>query len=861
MALSTLRFLALPLALPGAALAATITVTTTADSGAGSLRQAILDSNASVGTLDTIAFDIPGAGVHTIVPASILPPITDPVVLDGTTQPGFAGTPLIEIDGTNAGSFQHGLNITAGGSTVRGLVINRFGGSGIACFTAGGNTFVGNYLGTNAAGDSALANGTGVQAGGGCTGNTIGGSTDADRNLVSGNGFGVLLFASSNIVVGNRIGTDASGLLSVGNGTGISDGNGGNTIGGTSGTTPGGPCTGACNLISGNSGAGISLSAFQGPTTVEGNFIGTDVTGLAALSNGNYGIAIFTGAGHQILRNVLSGNFVGVGMNAADGAVIQGNLIGTDAAGLAAIPNEYAGVGAFNAANGTMIGGAAGPPGSSCVFPCNLISGNTGFGIALGTGGSSSGQENDVVQGNCIGTQVDCVSPLPNGTDGIQIGLSASDETIGGTAPGEGNVIAYNAAGIDMGSGERNTIRGNSVFANEGLGIDLGSNGVTANDPGDGDGGANLQQNFPIITSVEPALAHGPQGASTRIQGFIRGAAATQLELDFFSNDSCADRPQEFLEGAVYLGSTTVTTDGAGFAAIDVTLPVAVAASDPVSATATDPLGNTSEYSQRLPLFVLPTSGPPAGGTNLSITGTDFQSGASVTIGGVAAGNVVFQNSNSITATSPLLAAGTVNDLTVSNPDGSEGTLPKGWVADFLDVSAANSFYGFVTTLVRNAITVGIGGGLYGVNDDTLRQQMAVFLLKAKFGLCYAPPPCTGVFTDVPCSSSFAPWIEALAALGVTGGCGPGIYCPQNPVRRDQMAAFLLKAKYGSAYAPPACTGVFDDVPCPSLFADWIEQLADELITSGCGGDNYCPLNPNTRGQMAVFVVRTFGLQ
>jgi len=280
-----------------------------------------------------------------------------------------------------------------------------------------------------------------------------------------------------------------------------------------------------------------------------------------------------------------------------------------------------------------------------------------------------------------------------------------------------------------------------------------------------------------------------------------------------------------------------------------------------VSATATDPLGNTSEFSQRLPLFVFPTSGTPAGGTNLSITGTDFQAGATVTIGGIAAGNVVFNNSNSINATSPLLSAGTVNDLTVSNPDGSEGTLPKAWVADFLDVAFSNTFYSYVTTLVRNAITVGIGGGLYGVNDDTLRQQMAVFLLKGKFGLCYTPPPCTGVFNDVPCSSSFAPWIEALADLGITGGCGGGNYCPQNPVRRDQMAAFLLKTKYGSGYAPPPCTGVFPDVACPSQFADWIEELALEQITGGCGGNNYCPTNPNTRGQMAVFIVKAFNLQ
>ena len=138
---------------------------------------------------------------------------------------------------------------------------------------------------------------------------------------------------------------------------------------------------------------------------------------------------------------------------------------------------------------------------------------------------------------------------------------------------------------------------------------------------------------------------------------------------------------------------------------------------------------------------------------------------------------------------------------------------------------------------------------------------MAVFLLKGKHGLCYSPPSCAGVFPDVPCPSTFANWIEALAAEGITGGCGGGNYCPQSPVRRDQMAVFLLKAEHGSTYVPPACAGVFADVPCPSTFANWIEKLAAESITGGCGNGNYCPANPNTRGQMAVFIVKTFVLQ
>ena len=108
---------------------------------------------------------------------------------------------------------------------------------------------------------------------------------------------------------------------------------------------------------------------------------------------------------------------------------------------------------------------------------------------------------------------------------------------------------------------------------------------------------------------------------------------------------------------------------------------------------------------------------------------------------------------------------------------------------------------------------------------------MAVFLLKAKNGLCYVPPPCTGIFPDVPCPSTFASWIEALSAAGITGGCGGGNYCPTSPVTRQQMAVFLLKTKHGSTYVPPACSGDFADVPCPSQFADWIEQLAAGGIT------------------------------
>ncbi len=269
-----------------------------------------------------------------------------------------------------------------------------------------------------------------------------------------------------------------------------------------------------------------------------------------------------------------------------------------------------------------------------------------------------------------------------------------------------------------------------------------------------------------------------------------------------------------------------MTTDGSGNAAIDVTLPVETEDGVRISATATDPAGNTSEFSQRIIFSINPTSGPAAGGTALNVSGTDFADPTTMTIGGVDV-PVTFVNSQSLTATSPALAPGTFHDVVVQTP-ANLGILVNGWVTDFLDVPGGQQFHDFVATLVSNTITVGIGGGNYGVAQPTLRQQMAVFLLKARHGLCYVPPPCNGDFGDVVCPSTFADWIEALADEGISGGCGSGNFCPTNPVRRDQMAPFLLKAKHGSSYVPPACTGIFDDVPCPSLFADWIEQLNAE---------------------------------
>jgi hypothetical protein len=179
----------------------------------------------------------------------------------------------------------------------------------------------------------------------------------------------------------------------------------------------------------------------------------------------------------------------------------------------------------------------------------------------------------------------------------------------------------------------------------------------------------------------------------------------------------------------------------------------------------------------------------------------------------------------------------------------------------FTDVSTANPFYGAVETALHRGVTAGCGASVYCPGDPVRRDQMAALILRAVRGRLYVPPSCAGVFQDVPCPGPFADWIEEVFAAGITGGCAPASYCPSSPITRAQMAAFLLKAEHGAGYVPPTCQELFADVPCPGPFADWIEQLFHEGISAGCGGGNYCPSQPVNRGQMATFLVRTFGLQ
>ncbi len=179
----------------------------------------------------------------------------------------------------------------------------------------------------------------------------------------------------------------------------------------------------------------------------------------------------------------------------------------------------------------------------------------------------------------------------------------------------------------------------------------------------------------------------------------------------------------------------------------------------------------------------------------------------------------------------------------------------------FADVPLEHFAFRFIEALADSGITGGCGAGNFCPDEPVTRAQMAVFLERGMNGSDYSPPPASGsLFVDVGAGDFAADFIEALYADGITGGCGSGSYCPNAAVTRAQMAVFLLRASYGRHFVPAAATGVFGDVP-PGSFADrFIERLAADGITSGCGGGDFCPGDPVTRAQMAVFLVRAFDL-
>jgi hypothetical protein len=294
---------------------------------------------------------------------------------------------------------------------------------------------------------------------------------------------------------------------------------------------------------------------------------------------------------------------------------------------------------------------------------------------------------------------------------------------------------------------------------------------------------------------------------------------------------------------------------------------------------------NNTYYSSRptgLKVFIRPNA-YEAGRANITIFNWDLQSTVGVDLSSVLSTGSYFEVHDAQNFFGPPVLTGTFDGTAVAFPmTGLTPATPIGVAAppptgpefnafiltstlgpfEFYDVPQSNAFHDAIHTVAADGITAGCGNGNYCPNNAISRAQMAVFLLKSKHGAGYTPPPATGsVFLDVPANAFAAAWIENLAAEGISSGCGGDDFCPSAPVTRAQMAVFLLKASLGSSYAPPAATGtVFSDVPASAFAASWIEELATRGITTGCGGGHYCPASFSTRGQMAVFLVRAFVL-
>jgi CSLREA domain-containing protein len=568
---SIVLLLLLAVLFPAAAEAqTTFTVNTTNDVDDGtcnathcSLREAITAANQEIDGA-TIAFNIPGVGPHTIRPTSNLPLLLGNILLDGTTEPDFAGTPVIELDGTNAGSFAQGVNMGGSGNTVRGLVVNRFSDVGIGIGAgADGNTVEGCYVGTDLTGSVALGNGNIGILIGQASNNTIGGTAAGARNLISGNPEGITvvdLTATGNVILGNYIGTDVTGTTAIPNGVGILISAPGTTVGGTD--------PGAGNVISGNTGDGVSLGPPNATgNVILGNYIGVDVTGTQPLGN-DIGIWVDNVADNAIggtaagARNVISGNREGITLwdAGATGNLIQGNYIGTNAAGDAAIPND---VGIPVYSPGNTIGGTEAGAG-------NLVSGNESNGVNL-YGEYATG---NTVQGNFVGTDATGTRALGNGDTGIAV-ILATGNTIGGTAAGAGNTASGNGtAGITLWGPEtqNNTVQGNFVgtdasgtmaVGNEesGIAIHEAASDNTIGGTAEGAGNVLSGNTFGIL------IGHN-QSNGNRIQGNLIGTNAAGDASVPNTQTGIVLWGQNTLIGGEEAGAGNVIS-GNGFAGID----------------------------------------------------------------------------------------------------------------------------------------------------------------------------------------------------------------------------------------------------------------------------------------------------
>ncbi len=707
-------------------------VCNTNDSGSGSLRDAINAVNSMPAGSYLIYISIPTPQVqqvHTIHLLSPLPPIHNSVFINAIAlqldyNPQIR-QPMVELDGSHAGSITNGLVLNGDLNFVAGLTINNFGGSGLVLQNGIKDKIVANYIGTDATGTQSRPNNIGITVRNGAAQakivqNVISGNLQAGVllttssvtrtvvrqnkigtdylglnalpnrtdgvvinqgssgnrllfNLISGNiGAGVSIqdrTSEGNVIAGNHIGTNDAGTLPLPNHTGVLINQAlGTTIGRPSGTVsqPGRRSLG--NLISGNT-VGINLISVQPNlalgepgTIIRNNFIGTDLTGTLPLGNLQGGVVVQNSIGTTIgstdtsFYNVIAANgYQGILLSGGTSrSLIEGNYIGTDVTGTNALSNTigvYVQGGSNNTIGGTL-------PGAG-----NILSGNSAAGVTVVFSQSTG----NVIQGNYIGTNPG-VGAVSNGT-GINIAQTATNTTIGGTAPGATNMIFYNSTnGISISDTATGTVvQGNLIFGNQANGVAIsrasnntigglapgainfmtsdGNDGVLV-DTGTGNliegnsisgnahlgieliHGGNLSQAAPVITSAGTDTSQNV----TTVTGTISGLANATYTVDFYVNVNLD--PSGYGEGLFYLGTITVPTDasGHGIIMIDGSMVALAGAAPPgtyLTATATDPANNTSQFSAA----VLVTDQTPSGGDGATDAGAASVSGAVPAVG------------------------------------------------------------------------------------------------------------------------------------------------------------------------------------------------------------------------------------
>jgi CSLREA domain-containing protein len=609
--------------------------------------------------------------------------------------------------------------IVGGTSAADRNLVDTFAGIKVRLSNASNTTVAGNFLGVSASGtafNTALG-AAGIAVNGVGAGNVLGGSAAGAGNVIAGSinpsagfGGGINLDTPDAVtVLGNFIGTDAAGTVVLGNTHwGIRIESGSHFIGGT-GTTDGNTISGTAASPPGTNGYGIAILNGAG-AIIRGNRIGTNPSGTATLGNATGGILIDStgtttiGGSAAGSANVISGNGIEIDIRGDSSVTIQGNRIGTNAAGTADINNSATGILVNALASSTkpiLIGGVA--PSER-----NVISGFSSAAIAASTSGGVL-----TIRRNRIGTDILGTAAIGN-FQGVT--LARNNATL------LDNIIAHSSdCGVCVSSGSGNRFNVNSIHSNGGLGIDLGLDGVTPNDVGDGDSGANNLQNFPVLTSAVVT------GGSTALSGSLVSSPNTSFFIEVFSIGS--GDPSGHGEGQVPFASTTVTTNSGGNATFNVTLPP-VSPGSAISATATNQITNdTSEFSANV------IAGSPGTFQFSAATYAVSEAGPSVTL--------------TVTRT-----GGTV-------PASVDYTSVNGTAAAGNDFTAAGGTLNFAAADTSKTIVIPIANDTLDENDETF----SVTLSNAGGATIGAPSTATVTITDDDASPSLV-----VADANVTEG-------------------------------------------------------------------------------------------